>query len=103
MSADNLLHRSLLNNPDDAPSNRLRGTSTGLALKYVSQAILNPNTAVVVKDYPDMPSTNKGLLRSVEWVIKRLQLVGFKVGRNSDGVCWCRFDLITPSTTTEGD
>jgi hypothetical protein len=80
MSRDNLLHVSLLTDPDSAPANRMRGTSTALALRYTSEAILKPNTVIVVKDHVDLPEFNARLLRSIKWVVVRLRLIGFEVG-----------------------
>lgn len=97
MSRNNILHCHLLNNPDEAPASRLRGTSTGLALRFVSQAILNPDTDVVVKDHHGTALTDKLLLGSVEWVIRSLRLLGFKTGRKPTGEYYCRFNLTVPT------
>lgn len=80
MSRNNLLHMRLTNNPNDVPESRMRGVSTALAIGYVSQAILQPNTKIVVRDHVDIPQCNKRLLKSIEWVVKRLSLLGFEVG-----------------------
>lgn len=80
MSTSNLLHVSFLTNPEAMPETRVRGISTGLALRFISEAILRPNTKIVVKDHIDVPHYNKKLLRRMERIVKTLQLIGFEVG-----------------------
>lgn len=95
MTTDNLLHASFFENPEEIPPNRKRGLSTGLALHYISAAILNPNTDIVLRDDPDTYVQNKRLQMRCKRYIKKLQLIGFAEGYHpTRGEHTLRCDLI---------
>lgn len=61
----------------EAGSGRGIGRSTGIALGYISRAILRPNTWIVVIDHIDTPRTNKALLMTCIVLVKEMNLTFF--------------------------
>lgn len=60
-----------------AGTERGTGRSTALALAYISQAILRPNTWIVVKDHIDTYQTNKNLLLMCKALVTDMYLKFF--------------------------
>lgn len=83
MSRNNILHMTVTNNPDEVPANRLRGTSTGIALKCLGEAILNPGVKVSIKDHADHRRAHQNTQALIIKMVKALQLVNIEVGHDT--------------------
>lgn len=60
---------------------RRRGTSTGLALNYLGQAILNPGKEVLVKDHHDSRRADSILMGTIYEMVKELGLEGINFNK----------------------
>lgn len=58
---------------------RHEGKSLGLAMKYISEAILNIDKPVKIVDHFGTPQSNRFLMEQVQGLISKLSLVGFSV------------------------
>lgn len=92
---NNVLHLLRQQSMDPAliPPNRLRGISTGLAFKFLSEAILNPGTKVTVRDHAMHGKADSHLFYMIGDTIDKLGLVGFTFSPVNAKTLWIRFDL----------
>lgn len=101
MSRDNILHLTVVDNPDDVPANRLRGTSTGIALRCLADAILKPGNKIIIKDHADHRRAHQHTQGLIVKIAKRLQLVNIELGYDTVlANHWVRFN-IRPTTTAD--
>lgn len=63
---------------------RRSGKSTALALKYLSEAISNPNELIEVKDHFDNPVAHECCGELIKEIIKKLQLEDITVSTLTD-------------------
>lgn len=71
--------------------NRRMGTSTGLIYKYISEAMLNPNTWIKITDHYDSYHSHKMLLNRVKDVVKNNNLMYFNYDEISNCIRYTPF------------
>lgn len=73
-------HMKSLHQMTEIPVDRMLGTTTAIALKALSEAILHPRKAIPLIDHYDAPVGHRLLARMTEELIYKTNLVGLRVG-----------------------
>lgn len=89
-------------NDEELPryKNRAEGKSTGLALNYISQAILNPEMEVKIIDHHGTMDANQHLFNSVMEMCSKLNLTWMEFIRGSLTIRYCPYIYLKSQVKT---
>ena len=93
MTTNNVIHAAVFDNPAEVPEDRKLGRSTGLALRALSDAILNPGTLTYFSDHEGTSKNNQRLRQTIHFFVKQLKLRGFRTGHTPGMGYYVQFNL----------
>ena len=64
---------------EEAANSRTRGRTLAIALRTISEAMLNPSSSISIQDHNPVHAAKLELTRYIDHVLHDLGLVGFKI------------------------